>query len=498
MRLNRLFATVTISALLVFLVPTLAANAWGPRATQAIARTAMHVVPPDVGAALRQYEEEVYAGAGISEEELLGRFPEYGFGDPILTVISEIELLRAAKAQGASPYLAYRVGVLGQLVADMNQPFFTAPGSEEQRGVREQYEADAEVVPATGIGYEASKRRYLLDVRSYFEERGAYLQDAEALIASDYDSGTGFDGYARRSLSAHLTGAVNAVADVWFTMLGEPPVPTEPAARAISLRNYYVDAIGFYLGRNEDDAAGEAHAFLSKAGLLEHDTLKRVADQYYDNGRYDRAIAMYRTVLQKEPRRADVLMRISDYYFTTGLALLAEKRYDEAERAFDEVLKNDMSRKDAREKKLEVTRLIEARRQRLEQARESVNAARRAIAAAASAEGDRKFAEAVRLYRQAGEEYAKVGDEFGEEHVEAVQAASRIEASVTRLIQEMVNEVRGLQSVAVREQTRELVRKGSEQDLRNLATSMVRSQHNTKLEVLRTVLIRREKEALQR
>jgi tetratricopeptide (TPR) repeat protein len=498
MRLKRLFATVTIGAVLVFSLPALVANAWGPRATRAIARTGIHVVPPDVGAALRQYEEEVFDGAGISDEELLSRFPQYSFGDPILTVISEIELLRAAKARGASPYLAYRVGVLGQLVADMNQPFFTAPGSEEKKRLRDRYEADAEDVPASGIAYEAAKRQYLIDVRSYFEERRNYLADAEALIASDYDTGAGFGAYGKRSLSVHFTNAVNAVADIWFTLIGEPPVPTGPPARPVSLRDYYVDAIGFYLGRDQDEAASAGYAFLESGGLLEQDTLKRVGDQYYDNARYERAIALYRTVLQKEPRRADVRMRISDYYFTTGLALLAERRYGEAEKAFDEVLENDVSRADARQKKLEVARLIEERKQRLELARMSVSEARKAIAAAARAEAQHKFADAVRLYRQAEAAYAKVDEEFDDEHLEASQAAARIEAQVARLIAELVNEVRALQTIAVREQTRELIRGSSERELRGVAAQLVRSEHDAQAEVLRTLIISQEREALQR
>ncbi len=498
MRLKRLFATVTIGAVLVFLLPALVTNAWGPRATRAIARTGIHVVPPDVGAALRRYEEEVFAGASISDEELLSRFPQYGFGDPILTVISEIELLRAAKARGTSPYLAYRVGVLGQLVADMNQPFFTATGSEEKRRLRERYEADAEDFPASGISYEAAKRQYLIDVRSYFDEGRNYLTDAEALIASDYDSGAGFGAYGKRSLSVHFTNAVNAVADVWYTLIGEPPVPTAPPARPVSLRNYYVDAIGFYLGRDQDEAASEAYAFLDSGGLLEQDTLKSVGDQYYDNTRYERAIGIYRTVLQKEPRRADVRMRISDYYFTTGLALLGERRYEEAEKAFDEVLDNDVSRADAREKKLEVARLIEERRERLEAARRSLNDATKAMAAATRAEAQRKFADAVKLYRQAEAAYAKVSDEFPDEHTQASQASARIETQVARLIAELVNEVRALQTIAVREQTRELIRGSSERELRGVAAQLVRSEHDTQAEVLRTLIISQEREALQR
>jgi tetratricopeptide (TPR) repeat protein len=380
----------------------------------------------------------------------------------------------------------------------MNQPFFTAPGSEEKARLRERYESDADVIPASGIGYEAATRQHLLDVRSYFEDRRNYLRDAEALIESDYDAGTGFSGYGKRSLSVQFTKAVNAVSDVWFTLVGQSPVPTQPAARPVSLRDYYVDAIGFYLGRDEDEAASQAYAFLDSAGLLEQDTLKSVGDQYYDNARYERAIGIYRTVLQKEPRRADVRMRISDYFFTTGLALLAEKQYEESERAFDEVLRNDVSRADAREKKLEVAGLIEERRQRLELARKSLSEANTALAAAARAEAQRKFADAVKLYRQAKAAYAKVGDEFQDEHIEAAQAGLVIEDKVAYLIEELINEVRALQTIAIREQTRDLIRTSSERELRGLAAQMVRSEHDTQAEVLRRLFITQGKEELQR
>ena len=497
MHVNRLFASVTICAVLVFSLPALVASAWGPRAMRGITRTAMHVLPSDVGGALRQYEDEIFAGASISDEELLKRFPQYGFGDPVLTVSSEIELLRTAKAGGVSSYFAYRMGVLGQLVAAMNQPFFTVPGSERVPSLRERYEADAEVFSATGISYEASERRYLLDVRTYFEQQRGYLEDAETLIASEYDTGAGFRGYGKRSLSVHFTNAVNAVADAWFTVLGEVPAGVQPATRPVSLRGYYVDAIGFYLGRDDDDGASRTHRFLESAGLLEEDTLKRVGDQYYENARYEQAIALYRAVLEKAPRRTDVRRRISDYFFKRGLALLTEKQYEQAEEAFDEVLRSDVSRSDAREKKLEAERLIEERRASLELAQARVDDARKAIATAARAEAQRKFAEAVALYRQAGEAYAKVGDEFEEEYIEASRAATRIEARIAHLIEELVGEVRGLQPVAVREQTRELIRNGSEQELLTLATRLVQDEHADKARVLRLWLIGEEKRALQ-
>jgi len=498
MRLTRL-STVTVMCV-VFAVVAPASNtfAWGPRAIEGIARTTARVLPPALGAPLRGYEDELVAGASISEAELLQRFPHYRLEDPILIVDAEIDLLRAATAHEVSPYLAYRMGVLGQFVAAMNQPFFIAPGSRADARLKQRYEADADAVVGD-IPYKSAKRQYIVDVRAYFQERRGYLEDAEALIVSDYNAGVGFKGYGKRSLEVHFSNAINAVADVWYTVLGEETVPAaRPATEAISLRDYTVDAIGFYLQRDDDDRADTAFASLERAGALDADTLKEAADEFYENARYARAIPMYRTVLEKSPRRTDVRKRISDYFFSEGLALLEQKKYEEAERAFDEVLRSDTDRGDAREKKLEAARLMAERNERFALTRKRVENAGRTAADAARAEAQRKFAEAVALYRTAGNTYRQVGDEFEDEFLVASGAARQIEAKIERLKTQLVEEVRALQYGAVKEQAIEAIQGSSERGLRTFATRLVQDEHSDKLKSIRARLIEEEKGELRR
>jgi len=497
MRVIKVLALIVIAVMAVFVVQIHDAQAWGPRAREGIVRTSIRVVSPTLGDLLRDYDDEVIAGATLSEQEMLQRFPHYGFGDPVLAVDAEIDLLRAARASGFSPYLAYRLGVLGQLVAAMNQPFFTVPGSTSDRKLRERYEADAESF-ASGIPYESAKREYIVDVRSYLERRRDYLKDAEALIASDYKSGMGFTGYAKRSLNAIFSNAVNAVADVCYTILGEAPVPARTPVRVVSLRDYYVDAIGFYLQRDEDERATAQIELLEDTGTLDADTLKKVADRYYENARYDRAISMYRAVLGKDPRRADVQKKISDYFFSEGLALLEQRKYGEAEQAFDQVLQTDVGRGDAREKKLEAAKLLAERRDRLTVAKQRVEDAERKADSAARAEAQRKFAEAVALYRQANSMYVQVSNEFEDEFLAAEEASRRIEAKIERLKDQLVEEVRALQYGAVREHARELIEDASERNVRSLATRLVQDEHAAEVEALRAQLVEQEKQALRR
>jgi len=497
MLLTRLFTLTVICVVFVLVVPTSNSCAWGPRATEGIARTTARVLPPDLGGAVRDYEDEIVAGATIAETELLKRFPHYRLEDPILTVDAEIDLLRAAAAQGLSPYLAYRMGVLGWFVATMNQPFFVVPDSRADTRLKRRYDADADAF-AGDIPYKSAKRQYIVDVRAYFEERRGYLEDAEALIASDYDAGAGFKGYGKRSLDVHFSNAINAVADVWYTVLGEEAVSTRAATETISLREYYVDAIGFYLKRGDDERAGAAFAFLDSAGALDADTLKKAADEYYENARYARAVSMYRTVLEGSPRRTDVRKRISDYFFSEGLALLEQRRYQEAEIAFDEVLRNDMGRGDAREKKLEAARLLAERNERLALIQRRVEDASRSAGAAARAEAQRKFAEAVALYRNATNMYRQVSDEFEDEYLAASAAARQIEAKIQRLKEQLVEEVRALQYGAVKEQAREVIQSSSEQESRIFATRLVQDEHGDKVKSLSARLIEEEKRGLQR
>jgi tetratricopeptide (TPR) repeat protein len=281
-------------------------------------------------------------------------------------------------------------------------------------------------------------------------------------------------------------------------VFGQEQLAARPLIQPLSFRDYYVDSLGFYLRRNDDARAASAYASLENEGLLDPETVKKLGDAYYDAGRYDRAVSLYRDVLAKAPRRADVRQRISDYFFTSGLALLEKKQYEEAVRAFDEVLKNDMSRADAREKKLEAGQLLSEQAERLESTRKMVADAKQATESAARAEAQRKFADAVALYRQARNTYAKVSEEFEGEHAEAARASKQIEIKIARLMDELVNEVRDLRSVAVKDQARELMQNSSKQQLRALATRVAQDQHVDAAKLLRSQLVDEERRALQR
>ena len=497
MRFTKLFALTVTAFMCVLVVPTPGADAWGPRAREGIAQTTIRVLSPEVGELLREYDDEVIAGATISEKELLERFPHYGFEDALLAVDAEIELLRAARASGFSAYLAYRIGVLGQFVAALNQPFFAVAGAKSDDQFKKRYEADAEAL-ASGIPYESAPREYIVHVRSYFEQRRDYLKDAGELIASDYRSGIGFNGYAKRSLNVIFSNAVNAVADTWYTILGPASMAVRAPAQVVSLRDYYVDAIGFYLQRGENARADAPLALLESSGALDTDTLKKVADKYYENAGYDRAISMYRTVLEKDPRRVDVQKKISDHFFSQGLALLEQRKYGEAEKAFDEVLKTDVARGDARDRKLEAAKLLAERNDRLSLAKQQFEDAQRKTESAERAEAQRKFAEAVALYRQANSMYVQVTSEFEDEFLAASAASKRIEDKIQRLKDRLVEEIRALQYGAVRDHAREVIQNTSERNARSVVTRLVQEQHAAKTRELSNQLISEEKEALRR
>ena len=279
---------------------------------------------------------------------------------------SEMYLLQAVNAGRVDPYFAYRLGVLGMLVAEAS-----APLADSDPAIRDLYYADVEGV-IERIQLKPAKR-IKVDPSTYFAEVRSDAARRRDLILTDYRTGIGFKGTATTALSEDASRSVNAVADVHQSVL-----VGKVAAANISpsqIRDYVVRAIQFYIKRGNDAETDSAYKRLTDLNVSTVDLQKQIGDMFYDAGKYERAMQEYRAVLALDPARRDVTERIAAYYVKLGDDALNEKRLEVAREAYQNALNADKLQPDAQRKLLDAEKLIVERDARLASTRETLTAA---------------------------------------------------------------------------------------------------------------------------
>jgi tetratricopeptide (TPR) repeat protein len=341
---------------------------------------------------------------------------------------SEMYLLQAVRGSRVDPYYAYRLGVLGALVAEVSAPLYGTNPT-----YRNLYYADVEGnIDRVQL---QSKRRVAVDPASYLSEVTSEAQGRADLIVSDYKSGLGFKGVAGAALSEDASRSVNAVADVMLTVLRGQVTVTNLSQGQI--RDYVVDAIRFYIARNNDAETEAAYAKLMDLGVTTVDLQKQIGDMFYDAEKFERAMQEYKSVLAQAPSRRDVIERIADYYVRQGDDALSEKDLEGALASYNDALEADMLHPSAQSKKLEAQAMITERDARLEAQRRSLGQGDDLLRQADSLIFKQEYTEALTLLRQASTSYGEVTDEFPTE----AQLARRGLLNATQRISQLQRDV---------------------------------------------------------
>jgi tetratricopeptide (TPR) repeat protein len=224
----------------------------------------------------------------------------------------------------------------------------------------------------------------------------------------------GFEGVAHAALSDDFSRSVNAVADVWHTVLtASAEVANIGKPR---FREYLVDAIGFYIDRGNKQETQHAFNRLVSLGLDSPDIRKQIADAYYDAGDFEEAIKAYKEILDIEPSRRDVVERIASYYMEQGDKALENGKLEESLSAYTEAAEADRLNTDAQAKRLEVEALLAARDARLTGAQSNLTAAQTLEDRAEEQSQAGDYPKAMDLLQQAKDLYDSVPPEFPTEY----------------------------------------------------------------------------------
>lgn len=418
---------LTVVALTLAMVPT--AWAWGPKTQLSIVTTAAHLLSKEGGIQLRQMDEHIREGALASQDALKEQYPELRLGDEIGAISGEMQLLQAVRGDAIDAYFAYRLGMLGKLVAQV-----TAPMSQEDATYRNLYYADVEErIQRIGLDAAARKR---VEPKDYFTRVILEANVNNDVIAGEYEDGDGFEGLAQSSLAIDAARSVSAVADTWYTILSGRAV--QGGISEEQLRNYVVDAHGYYIRAGKVAELKAAKERLAKIIEPDPDMLVRIGDLYYEAQRFDEAVAVYEKVLADMPQRRDVAERIAAYYLQKGDKALNDGRLEDAEGNFASALSSDPLHNTAEGRRLEAVGMIADRDARLEATRRALEAASQLQAMADQESLKNRYAEAAVLLRQSRDTYQSISDEFPLEYQRALNNVRDIQYRLQELRQQIL------------------------------------------------------------
>jgi len=460
---------VCLSVAVAMALPSLS-YAWGPNASEIIARSALHAVRRDFDDALANNETTVVKGCSLPLEVIIDQYVlESGLSDPALAVGREINVLRDIARLHFTEYTAFRFGVVGRIAAETTMPFGFSKDDME-RSIKDALERDIEKV-LNQKRYQYEQRRVIYSPSTYFAEQTRFMDIAEKQIAADYQQGVGFKGYARRAMPEYYRKSTSAVADVWFTILKDVqvkriskrqyiPPPAEQmkffSSRSL-LVDYFADEVIYFIEKSDmpslvDESYLLFTMFNQDAALSK--PYERLGDAFMAADKGDRAILEYRRGLNLEPTWNEVRNKIVRYYLTVGQNHLDSQpnlpNYDplkEALAAYKALLEVDASHPLGNQKKNEVELAIAARERRRNWVLELVEKGR-AVARAADEIKNDKPVEAIVQYKNAIALFNSVSEEFSDPYNEAQEGAGRAENAIHEIFMGVISSAEDIISQA--------------------------------------------------
>ncbi len=457
---QRLAATLAVVLALPLLLPA-PARAWETKSMQAVGAMAMQMLKGDYsdvfrpgGAVGPNFEKDVLAGARDGYRKLGDGVPLGSESEVVEAIANEIALLRAARKFGPTPYFAYRMGLLGSLTANAMLPFGFA-FTEEDKALRQRIVADIEqnldgysFSPTTG------KLQFVCDAQSYFRSRQSFMAQDKAMIKHDYQLGQGYRGFLQQGGPAYFTRSVEAVADVWNTVLNTDSVCPSPLPRPSdrALTWYFVSEIEFLVA-NKDSVrlAQQIYENFEKVNPRIPESYVRVGDIFYAHASRE---ARERGVLEWQkayslggPGRADVGKKLSAHFITEGRVFLEKAGKPGAEdtdlpnalNAFERGLDFDRTNAEVATLIEETNKAIVARNERLETTINIIANGEKIRAEADNFRDRKDFANAIKTYRQAIGFFEAVDDEFREQSNTAKENVRRLRKSIQDVISDILD-----------------------------------------------------------
>jgi len=448
------------TSLLVLVLLGLAAGdaaAWGTRAQRAITATAIQVLRREAIAnafktATSNYEEDVLRGSVAGSKVLTAGKLLPSDADNVTALANEISLLREVRQYGFGSYFSYRMGVAASLAADLLLPFALDPSPAGQR-LLEQIEADIEAqLQQYSFTPTRSKCRYIVDVANFVDQCRPFFAENARLIAHDYASGKGYDGFLRESAPVFFGRAVEAVADVWYTVLRVAAEPGETTPPADHVAWYLVDEIQYLLVQKRNlYEAGKVYDHFAHVNPGVTAAYEKLGDLYYDFGTDEakaRAVREWQIAYDAlGPNRRRISQKLANHYIAVGEALLEEAAQPGASdeglpnalNAFNEALEYDQANDFAQSRIKETRIAIAERKERRDMNVNVIASADKVIIEAEKKKVDGDFGGAIATYKQGIELFQLIDDEFPDQHKTAKDSIKSVDKNITDVINDVLD-----------------------------------------------------------
>ncbi len=434
------------------------AAAWGPQSQRGIAGTAMQVIRRTFKDAFKSpddkanYEEDVYRGASDGPDLLNGGKPFTSDREAIVAVENEIRLLRDARKYGFGSYFSYRTGVLASLVADLILPY-SLDSRPQSKTIKDAVESDIDAhLDSYNFRPNESNRVYVRDAQEFFDQRRTFFSGAKTLIADDYTRGKRYDGYLKEGGQALFGKAVEAVADVWYTVLRVEGEAGDVAPSPSSVTWYLVAEIQYLLTRKANFyQATKTYENFEKVTKGMPEAYDKVGDIFYAFGTEeakDRGVREWR-VAYDMPGSARIAIgkKLCEHYIKAGDLLLAsaakpgasDQDLPNALNAFTQAMNFDKSNKEAAQKISDTNVAIAARKQRRELNVNIIASAEKVMVQAEKARLASDFGTSMATYNQAIGLFQGINDEFTDQYETSKDRIKEINKNITDIINQILD-----------------------------------------------------------
>jgi hypothetical protein len=434
------------------------AMAWGPKARRAITGTALQLLRREYAKIYKaedsNFEGDLIRGALDGPSALRETLPMHSDAAIINSIGSQAEQLRNAQQAGVGSYFAYRMGVLSALVGDYFLPFANDDSPQGQKTLN-LLQADLEEQLST-FRYQSSRTgvQFIRYPTEYFHERRKFFEDAEILIAADYaPGGPGYDGYMKNGGEAFFKNAVEAIADVWHTVLQTGQNVGSSSDQALTW--FLVDEIEYLLSVKKNiHGAEKSQELFTRVNRNDFEAYEKVADYFYGFGGetgISIGLQMWETSLTASgPERRRVLGKLSEHYMDEGtrefeLSQQPSGPKDALERArlrFLKALEYDRSSQRAATMVKEVQIAIDLRIEHQLLMMDLVGSAQEMMRQGEGSSSQKNYAEALWKFERAIHTYGQVGSDFEEQRNAAQEGTERAKTQINRLISSVFDEGR--------------------------------------------------------
>ncbi len=453
-------------------------DAWGPRTQLSIVSNALYMISKEESIPLERLEKDLRTGAMISNEVLRITYPNLE-NNPIEAIDMEMRLLQRVKTKRVDAYFAYRLGVLGKLVA-----VATAPLQGAGPAIANLYYADVEN-NIEGVTLKSGTRQ-LVDPRLYFPPVLGDARLQNDAIVREYQSGRGFAGIAGANLSNDASRSVRAVADTWYTILTKNTLPGNISET--QLQDYVLDAYSFYIQRKNTGEIDSAAERLNDLAPVSVEMRIKIGDMYYNAELFERAMEEYNAVRIAAPERRDVMEKIAEYNIRRGQDALRTKKLETALEAFQNAVDANPLHPLAEKSRLETQSLIAARDARLAANQDALTLAREFQTQAEQEGLNGNFAKAIALLKQAEEAYNRVSDEFPNEYQLRNRGLNDIRFRTQDLKQNIMENAQALSGSGFGAAAQEFAKRPANDIEKNALAELIRQNLKSELENLQIQL----------